>query len=129
MELSLNSLTSKLIGTAVLFLFVFVSGRYLSNLGRPINAVSLTIHKLIALGTLVVIGVTVYQVNQIVPLSTAAIAATVITGIFFVVTIVAGGLISLDQPVSAMSIVHKVGPFLTIASTIVTMYLLANPQQ
>ena len=83
---------------------------------------------MIALGTLIFIGVTIYQVNQVAPLSTTAMAATVITGVLFVVTIIAGGLLSLAKPVSAMSIVHKVGPFLTVASTIVTMYLLANPQ-
>jgi hypothetical protein len=113
----------------VLFLFVFLFGFWLSRLGKPINAVILTVHKLIALGTLILIGVTVYQVNQVAPLSTTAIAATVITGILFIVTIIAGGLLSLAIPVSAMSIVHKVGPFLTVAGTIATMYLLANPQQ
>lgn len=129
MELNMNALTSKIIGTGVLFLFVFLSGVWLSNSGRPINTIILTIHKLIALGTLIFIGVTIYQVNQAAQLSTAAIAVTVITGIFFVATIIAGGLLSLDEPVSAMSIVHKVGPFLTVASTIVTVYLLANPQR
>ncbi len=129
MEPDMNALTSKIIGTGVLFLFVFLSGVWLSNSGRPINTIILTIHKLIALGTLIFIGVTIYQINQAAQLSTAAIAATVITGMFFVATIITGGLLSLDKPVSAMSIVHKVGPFLTVASTIVTMYLLANHRQ
>ena len=128
METNLNALTSKIIGTGVLFLFVFLSGFWLHNSGQPFNTITLTIHKLIALGTLIFIGVTIYQVNQVAPLSTTAIVATVITGIFFVMTIIAGGLLSLKQPVSAMSIVHKVGPFLTVASTIVTLYFLVNYQ-
>ncbi len=113
----------------MLFLFVFLSGLWLNRSGRPINTIILTIHKLIALGTLIFIGVTVYQINQTAQLSTAAVVTAVITGVLFVVTIIAGGLLSLDRPVSAMSIVHKVGPFLTVAGTIVTMVLLANPQQ
>jgi hypothetical protein len=124
----MNALTSKIIATGALFIFVFLSGLWLSNSGRPINTMILTIHKLIALGTLIFIGVTIYQVNQIVPLSTAAIVATFITGILFVATIIAGGLLSLAKPVSAMSIVHKIGPFLTVASTIVTIYFLVNYQ-
>jgi hypothetical protein len=129
MELEMNTLTSRLIGTGALFLFVFLSGVWLSNLGKPINVSVMTIHKLIALGTLIFIGATIYQVNQVTPLTTTAIAATVITGIFFVATIIAGGLLSLDKPVAAMSIVHRVGPFLTVASTIVTMYLVVNHPQ
>jgi len=129
MEPNLNALTSKIIATGALFLFVFLFGLWLSNSGRPINTIILTIHKLIALGTLIFIGVTIYQVNQVTAFSAAAWAAVAITVLLFVVTIIAGGLLSLDKPVSAMSIVHKVGPFLTVASTIVTMYLLANPQQ
>jgi len=125
----MNALTSKIIVTGVLFVFVFLFGFWLSRSGRPINTLILTIHKLIALGTLILIGVTVYQVNQIAPLSTAVIAATVFTGVLFVITIITGGLLSLDKPISAMSIVHKVGPFLTVASTIVTLVLLINQQQ
>ena len=125
----MDALTSKIISTGVLFLCVFLSGLWLNRSGRPINTIILTIHKLIALGTLIFIGVTVYQINQTAQLSTAAIVATVMTGIFFIATIIAGGLLSLDKPVSAMSIVHKVGPFLTVAGAIVTMVLLANPQQ
>jgi hypothetical protein len=125
----MNALTSKIIATGVLFVFVFLFGFWLNRSGRPINTLILTAHKLIALGTLIFIGVTVYQVNQVAPLSIAAIVATIITSVLFIVTIIAGGLLSLDRPVSAMSIVHKVGPLLTVAGTIVTMVLLANPRQ
>jgi len=122
----MNTLTSRMIGAGALFLFVFLSGLWLNRSGRPINTIILTVHKFIALGTLILIGVTIYQVNQVDPLSTAAIAVTIITGILFVATIIAGGLLSLAKPVSAMSLVHKVGPFLTVAGTIATMYFLTN---
>jgi hypothetical protein len=125
----MNALTSKIIATGVLFVFVFLFGFWLNRSGRPINTLILTAHKLIALGTLILIGVIVYQVNQVAPLSIAAIVATIITSVLFIVTIITGGLLSLDKPISAMSIVHKVGPLLTVAGTIVTMVLLANPRQ
>jgi hypothetical protein len=123
------ALTSRIIGTGVLFVVVFLFGFWLNRSGRPVNTIILAIHKLIALGTLIFIGVTIYQVNQVTPLSAAPIITTVVTGILFVVTIITGGLLSLEQPVTAVAIVHKVGPFLTVASTIVTMIFLANPQQ
>lgn len=128
METHLNTLTPSIILTGALFVLVFLSGFWLANSARPINTIALTIHKLIALGILILIGVTVYQINQVSPLSTAAWIAMVSTAALFVVTIIVGGLLSLEQPVTAVSIVHKIGPFLTVASTIVTMYLLANPR-
>lgn len=123
-----NALTSTIIGLGGLFIFVFLSGFWLYRSGRPISTFVLTIHKLIALGTLILIGVTVYQVNQVAALNTTAWIAVATTGILFVVTIITGGLLSLDQPVTAVSIVHKISPFLTVAGVIVTMYQLANPQ-
>ena len=128
MESNVTALTSRLIWTGALFIVVFLSGFWLYRSGRPINTVILTIHKLIALGALILIGVTIYQVSQAAPLSTTVIAMTVITGVVFVATIITGGLLSLEKPVTAVSIVHRVGPFLTVAGVIVTMYLVANLQ-
>jgi hypothetical protein len=123
-----NALTSRIVWTGALFILVFLTGFWLYRSGRPINTIVLTIHKLIALGTLILIGVTIYQVNQIAPLSAAVIITAVVTGVLFITTIITGGLLSLEQPVTAVSIVHKIGPFLTVAGVSVTMYLLANPQ-
>jgi len=128
METEMNILTSRVIVTGALFIFVFLSGFWLCRSGRPISTIILTVHKLIALGTLILIGVTIFQVHQVASLSTAAIVATVMTGVLFVVTIITGGLLSLEQPVTAVAFVHKIGPFLTVAGTIVTMVFLANPQ-
>ncbi len=128
MTQDMNTLTSRIVWTGALFILVFLSGLWLNRMGRPINSVVLTIHKLIALGTLILIGVTIYQVNQVNPLTAAAWIAVGLTGLLFVVTIIVGGLLSLEQPVTTVSIVHKIGPFLTVGSTILTMYLLAKPQ-
>jgi hypothetical protein len=130
MELKMSTLTSKIMGTGLLFLFVFLSGVWLSNSGKPLNVIILTIHKLIGLATAIFIAVTIYQVNQEAKLSTAALAASVITGLLFLSTIISGGLLSTGEPMAdAISAVHKVGPFLTVLSTAVTMYLVANYQQ
>lgn len=127
MTQDLNALTSRIIWTGMLFILVFLFGFWLYRSGRPINTIVLTIHKLIALGALILIGVTIYQVNQVAALSAVTWLVAVVTGSVFVITIITGGLLSLEQPVTAVSIVHKIGPFLTVAGTIVTMYLLTNP--
>jgi hypothetical protein len=111
-----------------LFVLVFLSGFWLYRSGRPINAVVLTIHKLIALGALVLIGVTIFQVNQVVALNTTVWIVVIATGVIFVTTIITGGLLSLERPVTAVTIIHRIGPFLTVAGVIASLYLLAHPQ-
>jgi hypothetical protein len=124
----MNALTSRIIWTGVLFVLVFLSGFWLYRSGRPINAVVLTIHKLIALGALVLIGVTIFQVNQVVALNTTVWIVVIATGVIFVTTIITGGLLSLERPVTAVTIIHRIGPFLTVAGVIASLYLLAHPQ-
>lgn len=130
MKLEMSTLTSKIMGTGLLFLFVFLSGVWLSNSGKPLNVIILTIHKLIGLATAIFIAVTVYRVNQEAKLSTVALTASVITGLLFLSTIISGGLLSTGKPMAeVISAVHKVGPFLIVLSTVVTMYLVVNYQQ
>jgi hypothetical protein len=124
----MNELFPRIIGLGVLFTIVFLSGFRLYRSGRPINTVVLTLHKLIALGALILIGVTIHQVNQVTALSSAAWIATALTGVLFITTIITGGLLSLAQPVTTVAIVHKIGPFATVIGVIVSMFLLANPQ-
>jgi hypothetical protein len=123
-------MTSRIIGTGVLFIFVFLSGVWLSNSGKPIGVVILTIHKLIGLAALVFIGATIYQLNQTAQLTALESGATAITGLLFVATIITGGLLSTGQPVAAAILtIHRIGPVLTVFSTVVTLHLLANHPQ
>jgi hypothetical protein len=124
----MNALTSRIVWTGALFILVFLSGFWLYRSGRPINTVVLTVHKLIALGALILIGTTIYQINQVTALSATTWIVAAITGLLFITTIITGGLLSLEQPVTAVSIVHKIGPFLTVVGVSVTMYLLVNPR-
>ena len=52
-------------------------------------------------------------------------AASVVTFVVFAITIVSGGLSSIDRPLPKIfSLLHKVFPYLTTLSTAVTLYLL-----
>jgi hypothetical protein len=123
-------MTSKIIGAGGLFLFVFLSGVWVSNSGKPISVVILTIHKLIGLAALIFIGATIYSLNQAAHLNALELSAVALTGLLFVVTIITGGLLSTGQPVAAAILtLHRIGPFLTVLSTVATLYLLANRPQ
>ena len=114
-------------GAGLFFLFIFLSGIWLSNSGKPLNVIILTIHKLIALAAVVFLVMTTYQINQVAKLSATELIASVVTGLFFLGTIISGGLLSTGKPMpAAILTMHQIIPFLTVLSTAVTLYLLVS---
>ena len=111
----------KVLITAALFIAVFVLGFVLRRYGKPYSGLILTAHKLISLAVLILFGLTVSRINRTTPLASAALAAAVFTGVFFVIAIVSGGLASTDKPAPALArALHWVTPFATIACAAAT---------
>lgn len=110
------------------FLFIFLSGIWLSRKGRPLNAAISTVHKLIGLAAGVFLLITIYQRNRVVPLGATEWIAIVITGLCFLGTVISGALLSSDDPMPvAVLRVHQIVPVLTALSTGATLYLLLGP--
>jgi hypothetical protein len=109
----------------LLYLGIFVSGLWLSRLGRPFNMILLTVHKLISLAAIILLGFTVYRVTWEGPLGALDWIVVSITGLFFLGTIATGALLSGDKPMPAVVLtLHRVTPFLTVISTAVALVLL-----
>ncbi|GIL14274.1 MAG: hypothetical protein BroJett038_29940 [Chloroflexota bacterium] len=118
---------SRIVISGLLFAVIILSGLWLSNSGRPINVIALTAHKLIALGTLVLFVLTLHQMNQAVGLSAIEFIGGGLTVLFFVVTIIMGGLLSTENPMPKIVLtLHQIGPILAALSTAATLYLLLN---
>ena len=117
----------KLLGMGVFFLFIFLSGLRLSRSGKPYNPILFNLHKLSGLAAGIFLGVNIYRIHQASPLSQTELIAVVITILFFVGTIIAGGLVSIDKPMpKPVPWLHKIMPYLTVISTAATLYLLAS---
>ena len=115
----------RLVGIGALYLFVFGSGVWLTRSGRPLNALLLTIHKLISLAALILIAATIFPSNRGVESDTVELAASAVTGLLYLSTIATGALLSTEKPMKGLVLaMHKVTPFLTVLSTVVTLYLL-----
>jgi hypothetical protein len=114
------------VGSIVLFFLVIVmSGIWLSRLGRPLNGLILTVHKLIGLGVAVYLAVTAYRTHQMASLSGIELTVVVVTGALFLATGIIGGVLSTDKPPSAvLQRWHQITPVLTAVSTAATLYLL-----
>ncbi len=121
-------MNARLIGSGVAFLVIFLTGFALANSEKPLNSLLLNVHKLIGLGVLILLVVTVLQSRQITPLDTTLVAVTMAAVLLFLVTIVTGGLLSIEAEMPRfVHIIHLVLPFLTVALTAYTLFSLRNP--
>lgn len=116
---------NKFIITGMFFTFIILSGFWLSRSGRPLNVFILTAHKLIALGAVVFLAMTVYRIHQMAPLSPVSMTVSVVTFLFFVTMIATGGLLSTTKTMPAVIFkIHQIMPYLVILSTTANLYIL-----
>jgi uncharacterized protein YneF (UPF0154 family) len=117
--------TVRAVVAGLFFLFIFLSGIWLSRTGRPLNVAISTVHKLIGLAAGVFLLLTVTQQSRIVPLNATEWIAIVVTGLCFLGTVASGGFLSSDKPMPvAVLRVHQIVPILAVLSTATTLYLL-----
>ena len=120
--------------TSIFFLFILLSGFWVSRSGKPYNGLIFNIHKLIGLTVGVYLIRIVHLTNQSVPLSGLQWAAIIVTALLFVVAVAAGGLLSIldtgglknlgSTMQSTIELAHKVMPYVIVVSTGLTVYLL-----
>lgn len=112
-------------GVVLSFVLIVLSGIWLSHLGKPYNTGVFAVHKMVGVAVGVLLGVMVFQAHKATPLDAVQIVAIVITVLFFIGTVAAGGLLSIDLEVPAfVGKLHQVMPVLTLLSTAGTLYLL-----
>jgi hypothetical protein len=126
-EMGLNQL--RWVGAGALFLVILLSGYGLTRSGKPYSTIVFNVHKLIAVATVVVLGITVYRMNRAGTLTAAGLVSAIVSGIFFLGTMVTGGALSVEAATQAtMSAfvhkLHQVTPYLTVLSTAITLCLL-----
>lgn len=116
---------NKFIGMGLAFIVILLTGFRLSRKGKPYNVILSSIHKIISLVALAFILVLVFQASRAAPLSSIEIWLIGITVVFFVALIATGGILSTSKiPPRTIQIVHRILPYLSILSTIATLYLL-----
>jgi hypothetical protein len=116
--------TVRAVVMGLFFLFIFLSGIWLSRTGRPLNVGISTLHKLISLAAGIYLLATIRQQSRMVPLSATEWIAIVVTGLCFLGTVASGGFLSSDKPMPvAVLRVHQIMPVLVVLSSAATLYL------
>ena len=127
--ITLNTTTTKLIAAGVLSIFTLLSGVWLSHSGKPYNTAIFTIHKLIAVATAVVIGMSIVHLYKSLDIRTFVVFLGIaISVLFFLSLVVSGGLLSLDILPQVALRIHQVVPLLAVAASAMTLYLLVSRQ-
>ena len=138
MEVTWIITNSQTLYTGIFFLFILLSGLWVSP-RRESRITASCLHTSTSWSDLAA-GIylirTVYLTHQATPLKAAQWTSIVITALLFLVTVAAGGLLSIldagnlqsmSQPMrTAVSLVHKFSPYVIIVSTGVTLFLLLS---
>lgn len=112
-------------GVVLSFILIILSGIWLSHLGKPYNTGVFAVHKAVGVAVGILLGVMVHQARQTTPLDAVQIVAIVITVLFFIAIVAAGGLLSVDLEVPAfVRKLHQYLPILAVLSTAGTLVLL-----
>ncbi len=124
----MNTLTAKLIAAGTLFLFTLISGVIVSHSGRPLSVALVTVHKLIAVATVVLFGM---AVNQLVKTGDAKVlvdlSVVAFAGVLFVSLVVTGALLTREMQLpEAILKVHQVAPLLALVASTASIYLLVG---
>ena len=120
----MNSTFIKMTPILVLFVFVLVSGYWLGHSGKPYGILIFTLHKLIALGALILVGINVYPTLKNAGVSGTQIGLLSLAALSFLATIISGGLLSTDKDMPAfVGWMHRLLPYLTLLSSLVTLYI------
>jgi hypothetical protein len=102
--------------TAGIFLILsLLSGVWLARIGRPLNVVLMTTHKLISLGAVIFTGVAIYRVFGAAGISPTQWITVLVTGILFLTLFASGAVLSTGKVTKgALLIAHKSFPVLTV---------------
>ncbi len=97
----------------IFLLSSILSGIWLTHIGRPLNVVVLTIHKLISLGAVIFTSLAIYWLSLARAISPAGWINILVTGILFLTLFASGAILSTGRVVKgALLVAHRSFPFL-----------------
>lgn len=118
-------LTPRTITIAALVVPTIITGYLLSSNGPPYNQLLFTVHKLMPVAALVLLDVTAVQTHRFMGLEPTQSALAIGTNVFFLATIVSGGVVSLETQMPAVvQWIHRIGPWASTAASAALLWAL-----
>ena len=120
-------IVSRILNPTLGFLVTLAFGFWLSRLGKPYNGLLFNVHKLIALATVILAGLAVYQVLKGADVATMIILLLVLAALSVIALFASGALMSAGKgEYSVMKLVHNISPFILLIAVGTTVYLLRS---
>jgi len=109
------------------FVAVFATGYLLKKLERPYKTLPLTLHKLLGVGVLIYLIVTVTRMNRAAALGGLEWGLCLAAGALFLAALASGGWLSSvkEEPKLGLTL-HRLLPRLVVVATLAFLYLLAR---
>ena len=109
------------------FLLTLVLGFWLSRIGKPYNGLLFNIHKLIALGTVIVTVMWVYKIHNNLNAQALLIVLLVVAGICVVASFASGAFLSIGNlDYTVTKTIHKIALSLATVDMVLATYLLLS---
>jgi len=127
----MDTITSKLVVAGILFLFTLISGVILHHSSRPLSIGLVTVHKLIAVGTAVLVGMVVNKLYKTVDGKVFIEIGLIVISALLLLTLIATGALLTREELQLPDLVlniHNVAPLLALISSTLTIFLLSRGQ-
>jgi hypothetical protein len=109
------------------FILTLIFGFWLSKAGKPYNGILFNLHKLIALGTVILTTMWVYNVVKNTAPNVLIVILIVITGICVVALFASGAFMSIGNlNYDVMRTIHNIAPVAAVMAMGLVVYLLAG---
>lgn len=118
---------SRLLNPTLGFLVTVAFGFWLSKVGKPYNGLLFNFHKLIALATVILAGLAVYQTLKVLDVAALIFLLLVLAALSVIALFASGALMSAGKgEYSVMKLVHNISPFILVITMGTTVYLLRS---
>ena len=122
-----NLITSRVVYFVIAIVLTLISGTLLSFLGRPLNSLVFTIHKLSAVAAIILIGLSARNLIKIGDVHMLYLFVTALAGLLLLALVISGALLSFERPVPQLPLrIHQLLPVLALAASILSIYLFAS---
>jgi hypothetical protein len=119
------STAQKAIDVGLLYLLPIGTGIWLSNSGRPLSTLFITVHKLVALATVVLTSMLFWRLLKHVQVGAPLIGLMIASAVFVIALFATGALLSTGKPANNLLLmIHRIAPVLLALSTGAEAYLL-----
>ena len=111
----------------IVFLITLAFGVWLSNLSKPYNGILFNVHKLMALGAVIVTTMQIYKILKDMESQSLVIALVIFVALCVVALFATGAFMSLGKlNYEVILAIHRVSPVLAIITMSAIIYLLTG---